>query len=163
MAVIQPTKNKVRPVLDFRELNEYVKCHTGDDVADVCGEVLREWRRTAGASAIVDLKSAYLQLHVHEKLWKYQLVSYGGKTYCLTRVGFGLNSAPRIMNLILKTFLGKDEKVKAATNSYIDDILVDETEVKASDVVDHLKEFGLNTKPPEPLEGGGRLGAQDWA
>ena len=41
MAVIQPTKNKVRPVLDFRELNEYVKCHTGDDVAHVCGEVLR--------------------------------------------------------------------------------------------------------------------------
>ena len=158
MVVIQPTKNKVRPVLDFRELNEYVKCHTGDDVADVCGEVLREWRRTAGASAIVDLKSAYLQLHVHEKLWKYQLVSYGGKTYCLTRVGFGLNSAPRIMTLILKTVLGKDEKVKAATNSYIDDILVDETEVKSSDVVDHLKEFGLNTKPPEPLEGGAALG-----
>ena len=38
MAVIQPTKNKVRPVLDFRELNNYVMCHTGDDVADVCVE-----------------------------------------------------------------------------------------------------------------------------
>ena len=87
-------------------------------------------------------------------------MSYGGKTYCLTRAGFGLNSAPRIMTLILKTVLGKDEKVKAATNSYIDDILVDGTEVKASDVVDHLKEFGLKTKPPEPLErgGGGALG-----
>ena len=94
---------------------------------------------------------------LHEKLWKYQLVSYGGKTYCLTRVGFGLNSATRIMTLILKTVLGK-EKVKAATNSYIDDILVDETGVKASDVVDHLKEFGLKTKPPEPLEGGAALG-----
>ena len=119
---------------------------------------MRAWRRTAGASAIVDLKSAYLQLHVHEQLWKYQLVSYEGKTYCLTRVGFGLNSTPRIMTFILKTVLGKDEKVKAATNSYIDDILVDEAEIKASDAVDHLKEFGLKTKPPEPLEGGAALG-----
>ena len=67
------------------------------------------------------------------------------------------------MTLILKTVLRKDENVKAATNSYIDDILVDKTEVKASDDVDHLKELGLKTKPPEPLEGGGggHLGAQD--
>lgn len=28
MAVEQPTKNKVRPVLDYRELNAYVECHT---------------------------------------------------------------------------------------------------------------------------------------
>ena len=41
MAVVQPTKNKVRPVLDFRELNGYIKCHTGDDVTDVCDEKLR--------------------------------------------------------------------------------------------------------------------------
>ena len=33
MAVVQPTKNKVRPVLDFREINDYVECHTGDAVA----------------------------------------------------------------------------------------------------------------------------------
>ena len=158
MAVVQATKNKVRPVLDFRELNEHVKCHTGDDVADVCGETLREWRQMVGASAIVDLKSAYLQLHVHEKLWKYQLVNYKGKTYCLTRVGFGLNSAPRIMTLILKTVLGKDERVKDGTNSYIDDILVDETVVNASEVVEHLKKFGLKTKPMETLNGGVALG-----
>ena len=29
MAVEQQAKGKVRPVLDFRELNEFVKCHTG--------------------------------------------------------------------------------------------------------------------------------------
>ena len=31
MAIEQQTKNKIRPVLDFRELNNHVKCHTGDD------------------------------------------------------------------------------------------------------------------------------------
>ncbi|GAB1598330.1 hypothetical protein Ahia01_000109900, partial [Argonauta hians] len=63
MAVLQPTKGKVRPVLDFRELNDHVMCHTGGDVVDVCGETLRAWRRVSDRASIVDLKSAYLQLH----------------------------------------------------------------------------------------------------
>ena len=158
MAVIQPTKNKVRPVLDFRELNGYVMCHTGDDVADVCGETLRKWRQMRGASTIVDLQSAYLQIHVARELWRYQLVKYNGRTYCLTRLGFGLSSAPRIMTRILKTVLGKRKDVEAGTSSYIDDILVDEAVVTAAEVVEHLKGFGLVTKSPEPLEGGAALG-----
>lgn len=158
MAVIQPTKNKVRPVLDFRELNAYVKCHTGDDVISVCSETLRDWRQMKGAMTIVDLKSAYLQIHVAKKLWKYQRVRYQGQTYCLTRLGFGLNCAPRIMTKILKTVLGKRKDIETGTNSYIDDILVDETAVTAAEVVKHLAKFGLVTKTPEPLEGGAALG-----
>ena len=68
MAVEQQTKVKVRPVLDFRELNESVECHTGDNVADVCGDVLREWRRMEGEIVLVDLKSAYLQARVAKEL-----------------------------------------------------------------------------------------------
>lgn len=158
MAVVQPTKKKVRPVLDFRELNPYVMSHTGDDATDVCSETLREWRQMSGASTIVDLKSAYLQVHVAEKLWKYQIVKYKGTTYCLTRLGFGLCSAPRIMTRILKSVLSKRKGMEVATNSYVDDILVDETKVKVSEVVEHLKQYGLATKPPEPLEGGTALG-----
>ena len=41
MAVEQPTKNKVRPILDYRELNELAKCHAGDGIKDVCSEKLR--------------------------------------------------------------------------------------------------------------------------
>ena len=110
MAVNQPTKGKVRPVLDFRELNQYVSCHTGDDIIDVCSETLREWRQVGDNVAIVDLKSAYLQLRVDEELWPYQLVNYKGQTFCLTRLGFGLCSAPRIMSKILKTVLNQDAK-----------------------------------------------------
>ncbi|KAK3882626.1 hypothetical protein Pcinc_012994 [Petrolisthes cinctipes] len=62
------------------------------------------------------------------------------------------------MTKILKTVLGKSEKIKRATNSYIDDILVDETKVATGEVVAHLKDFGLATKPPEPLDGGAALG-----
>ncbi|XP_068216319.1 uncharacterized protein [Palaemon carinicauda] len=52
-AVEQTTKNKARPVLDFRELNVTVKCHTGDDVTDVCSETLWKWRQTASADEVI--------------------------------------------------------------------------------------------------------------
>ena len=41
----------------------------GSDIIDVCNEKIRKWRQLAGGTAIVDLKSAYLQLHVAKKLW----------------------------------------------------------------------------------------------
>ena len=43
LAVAQENKNKVRPVLDFRELNLSVMNHTGD--SDVCRESLMKWRK----------------------------------------------------------------------------------------------------------------------
>ena len=158
MAVEQPTKGKIRPVLDFRELNESVNCHTGDDVTDVCSDKLREWRQLEGEGELVDLKAAYLQIRVARELWKYQLVRIKGKVYCLTRLGFGLNSAPRIMSKILKTVLAKDEEMKAATSSFIDDIMVNTSIVASDAVVTHLKKSGLVAKPPEALEGGAALG-----
>ena len=158
MAVEQPTKNKVRPVLDFRELNANVMCHTGDDIIDVCSEILREWRKIGENVSIVDLKSAYLQLHVDSELWPYQLVKYKGKTFCLTRLGFGLSSAPRIMSKILKTVLGINERIKEATISYIDDILVNESVATTEEVIRHLNMYGLITKAPESLDGGAALG-----
>ena len=157
MAVVQPTKNKVRLVLDFQELNKYVACHTKDGI-DVCKEVMREWTRMERATKIVDLKLTYLQIHVDEKLWRYQLVKYKARVYCLTRLGFGLNSTPNIMTAVLKNVLAKDEAVKSATCSYIDDILVDETEVTAERVREHVNTYGLTAKPTEVLEDGMALG-----
>ena len=148
MAVVQPTKNKVRPVLDFRELNKYVACHTKDGI-DICEEVMIEWRRMERVTKTVNLKLAYLQIHVDEKLWQNQLVKYKGRVYCLTRLGFGLNSAPKIMTAVLKNVLAEDEVVKRATCSYIDDILVDKTEVTAERVREHVNTYGLTAKPTE--------------
>ena len=124
MAVDQPTKGKVRPVLDYRELNKHVSCHTGDEVIDVCADKLREWRQVEGETELVDLKAAYLQIRVTEDLWKHQLVRFKGKLFCLTRLGFGLSAAPRIMSKILKCVLKKDKTVGENTSSYVDDIYV---------------------------------------
>ena len=48
MSFEQSTKNKIRPVFDFRELNENVSCHTGEELTDICSERLCEWRRIEG-------------------------------------------------------------------------------------------------------------------
>nr|XP_027233814.1 uncharacterized protein LOC113825211 [Penaeus vannamei] len=58
------------------------------------------------------------------------------------------------MTKILRTVLSNGEGMLTATNSYIDDILVDEMRVAASTVVEHLQQYGLVTKQPEPLGGG---------
>ena len=158
MAVLQETKKKVRPVLDFRELNSYVQCHTGDEEINVCSEKLREWRKTNGELELVDLQSAYLQIRVEKSLWKYQVVKFKGNTYCLTRLGFGLNVAPRIMAVVLKRVLSLDDEVREATNPYVDDILVNTSRVTSQKVIHHLERFGLKSKPPEKLDGGAALG-----
>ena len=64
-------------------------------------------------------------------MWRYQVVEIDGARYCLTRLGFGLNAAPKIMNVILKNVLSLDNRVEAATDSYIDDIIVDEGKLDA--------------------------------
>ena len=157
MAMVQANKNKVRPVMNFRELNEFVECHPGTDAA-ACDETVRRWRRIREPLKVFDLKSAYLQIHIDSSLWPFQQVYYRGKLYCLTRLGFGLSSAPKIMTRILKEVLAKDERVCKNTDSYIDDIIVREESITVEEVAAHLRQYGLESKPPGGLEGGRVLG-----
>ena len=156
MAVVQINKDKIRPVLDFRELNSFVSSHTGQ--SQVCGEKLRKWRRLGTALSIVDLRNAYLQVRVHKDLWKYQIVEYKGQRYALTRLGFGLNVAPKIMTAIVNKVLSSDPQVCSGTDSYVDDIIVNEDVVSVHRVVELLKSFGLECKLPEKLSGSRVLG-----
>ncbi|KAK4294952.1 hypothetical protein Pmani_032459 [Petrolisthes manimaculis] len=161
MAVVQQNKQKVRPVLDFRELNSHLDLHTAE--ADVCSEKIREWRQRGQQVALIDLRKAYLQIHVHSSLWKYQTVVFHGRRYCLTRLGFGLNIAPLVLKKVLSRVLSCDEKVNSATSPYLDDILVDESKVTAAEVESHLRRFGLLCKPPESVQAGARvLGIRVW-
>ena len=63
-AILQESKQKVRPVMDYRELNEHVNAYTAN--ADVCAQTMREWRQQGPKAAIVDLRRAYLQMHVEQ-------------------------------------------------------------------------------------------------
>ena len=158
MAVVQANKDKVRPVLDYRELNKHVLSHTRD--AAVCGEKLREWRKMPKSCSMLDLKDAYLQLEVDESLRRFQQVVHRGKRYVLTRLGFGLSSAPRIMSRVLEVVLKKDETIYRATSSYIDDIIVNEDIIDVEHVRGHLAKFGLTSKPAVKLKEAKALGLQ---
>ena len=155
MAVEQRNRAKVRPVLDYRELNGYVTAHTAD--SDVCAEQLRKWRRHGANVAVVDLKRAYLQLHLEEELWPFQTVMVRGRRYCLVRLGFGLNVAPLVMKAVVRAVLDQDPDIERAVLPYVDDLLVNEDIVSAERVVAHFAQHGLDCKPPERAASGARL------
>ena len=68
----------------------------------------------------------------------------------MTRLGFGLNIAPKVMTKIVEQVLQSDRRIGSATNGYIDDIFVDESKVSVGRV-SHLESHGLVSKEPERL------------
>lgn len=64
-------KSKVRPVLDFQEMNGHISCYTDGEMTDIHDERLCVWIQSTKAAIIVNLKLAYLQLHLSDKLWQY--------------------------------------------------------------------------------------------
>ena len=155
MAVEQKNKTKVRPVLDFRELNSHVVPHTAD--ADVCADTIRKWRRHGTRIAVIDLKRAYLQLRTEQNLWPFQTVMVNGQRYALTRVGFGLSVAPLIMKAVVRAVLQQDPVMERAVLPYVDDLCVNEDIISAERVVAHFEQYGLACKPPERAAAGARL------
>uniref|UniRef100_A0A5S6QPD7 Reverse transcriptase domain-containing protein n=1 Tax=Trichuris muris TaxID=70415 RepID=A0A5S6QPD7_TRIMR len=161
MAVIQRNKKSVRPVMDFRELNTHIEAFTAG--SEICAQKLRDWRRQDANVTMLDLKRAYLQIHVDQSLWPYQTVGHKGRKYCLTRLGFGSNIASLVMKAVLGCALSQNANVQRGTSAYIDDILVNEDIVKASYVVQHLGGYGLTCKAPARVADGARaLGFKVW-
>ena len=142
---------KVRPVLDFRWLNARIKSRPSA-ATPLCQEKLRQWRRLSNECAVVDLRKACLQLHLDPALWAYQAIVWKGHTYLLTRVGFELSIAPKVMTAVVERVLSEDSRIAAAASSYIDDIMVEETKIGVSEVIRHLARFGLTNKAPEQLD-----------
>ena len=147
MAVLQQHKSKVRPVIDFQQLNCYVDVFTAN--ADVCTAKLREWQQKGPNVSLLDIKRAYLQVHVQKTLWPFRTMKIGGQRYCLTRLGLGLNVAPLIMKAIVSTVLSQEEAVGHVASAYIDDIYVNEEVMPTTHVREHLARFGHKCKDPE--------------
>ncbi|XP_045101323.1 uncharacterized protein LOC123498225 [Portunus trituberculatus] len=155
MVVRQNNGGKVRPVLDYRELNDCVTAFTAD--SDVCSDQLRKWRRHGENVSVLDLRKAYLQVRVDQQLWPFQTVMVRGWRYCLTRLGFGLNIAPQVMKAVVKTILAQDSKIEQAVLPYVDDLLVNEDLVSAEQVAAHFASYGLECKQPVRVADGARL------
>ena len=93
--------------------------------------------------SLLDLQSAYLQIHVDKALWPFQTVIFRGQRFCLTWLGFGLNVAPLIMKSVIDAIVSQDYMIKSATSVYVDDILINENRVPASRVQQHFLDYGL--------------------
>eukprot|EP00117_Sycon_ciliatum_P016048 scpid17635/ scgid15645/ Gag-Pol polyprotein; Matrix protein p10; p20; Capsid protein p25; Nucleocapsid protein p14; Protease p15; Reverse transcriptase/ribonuclease H p90; Integrase p46 len=149
------TSTPVRPCLDYRLLNDRLKSQPGQE-APVCADTLRKWRRDGKPEdfCLLDIKKAYLQVRVVPELQRYQTVVWQGRAYAMTRMGFGLNIAPKIMTAIVQWVT----RSFPAVDSYIDDI---RSPNACSDAVAaKLLEYGLPTKPAEPLVATRVLGLQ---
>ena len=145
----------VRPCLDYRFLNKCLSSQPGQDSPD-CGDTIRKWRCAGGARgfSILDVRKAYLQVHVHPELLRYQTVIWGGKRYVMTRMGFGLNVAPKFMDIVIRWVTRGLPNV----DNYIDDVRTptDSAELVAK----RMREYGLPTKPAEPMSSARVLGLQ---
>jgi len=117
--VLQPGKTtEVRPTCDYTELNEFITGTSDREHNEVCAESLRKWRKHQGL-IVADLSKAYMRVHVPRELWKYQALKWNDQWFALTRLGFGLVSAPRALKVILDRVL-KGHEVEA----YRDDLCV---------------------------------------
>ena len=155
-AVVQ----KVHLVLDYRELYGFVDAFIAN--AEVCMQKLREWRQQGINMSLLDLRNAYLQIHVDKALWPFQTVIFRDQRFCFTWLGFGLNVAPLIMKFIIDAIISQDHMIKSATSAYVDDILINETLDPVS-LIQHFLDYGLVSKDPVQLRDGARvLGLQVW-
>lgn len=73
-----------------RELNQNINSNHGNGVA-VYQEKLRKWRRLGCNVSLLDLRKAYLQIHIDYSLQCFQAVQHNVKFYVLTRMRFGMN------------------------------------------------------------------------
>jgi len=145
---VKSGKTKVRPVLDYRFLNDQLASYPGGSLPS-CQERLREWRMLGPDCAVMDLRRAYLQIRIDKNLWAYQVVRFNNRVYVMTRLGFGLNIAPKVMTKIVERILLTNKKFHAT--SYIDDIFIVERGHAASEVVKLFERYGLKSKPVEKL------------
>ena len=76
---------------------------------------------------------------------------FQNKRYCLTRLGFGLNVAPKIKKSVVSAIIDQDEFVKNRTSAYVDDIFVDENIVGLDYVKKHFLKYGLEIKEVEQI------------
>ena len=93
--------------------------------------------------SLLDLRKAYLQIHVDKALWPYQTVMLKSCRHCFTRLGFSLNEAPLIMRSTIDSVMSQDRAIKNAMSTYIDNIYFNVGLVSAACRRKHLSDYGL--------------------
>jgi hypothetical protein len=148
-----PTPEKTTPLrlaLDFVPVNKYVACRSEWSEREVCSEQLLRWRASEGGE-LLDIRKAYLNIHVDASLWRFQAVRVKGEAFYLTRLAFGLSSAPRILKKVLSFILRGLPVIMFRDDVFIPkEVLTDELR---RTIIERLRENGFPTKDPEQVGG----------
>jgi hypothetical protein len=163
IAVLQKHKvsTPVRPVLDYRALNELICSVRNQDTASVTA-TLRKWRHLQTA-VFLDIRKAYMQIGIARHLWPFQGVCVNGVWYLLAVMGFGWANAPKVLRAVVKYILRDVE----GADDFFDDLAVEGDAEEGSpaallmasqQVADLMRQNNLVTKPPQALCGSTVLG-----
>ena len=106
---------------------------------------------------VKDLWNAYLQIYIDKVLWPFQIIIFKSKQFCFTRLGFGLDVAPLIMESIIDALTSQDYVIKSAKSAYVDNIFINESLVSAVHVWQNFSDYGLVYKIPEWLRNGTKV------
>lgn len=112
---------KFRPILDARELNEFIpdQHFKMEGLPTIAELVEKDWWLTK-----LDLTDAYLTVPVDPKDRRYLGFSWEGKFYRFKVLPFGVKSAPRLFTKLMKPLLVKARAKGIRVTQYIDDFCV---------------------------------------
>ena len=133
----------LRLALDFIPLNEFVRNRAEWSEREICTDELLVWRTSDGGQ-LLDIRKAYLRIKVDSTQQRFQCVRVNGEPYELTRLAFGLCSAPRILKKVLSHILAG-----LPIGVFRDDVFIPQqhcTEQLRVEVVKKLAENGFPTK-----------------
>lgn len=72
----------------------------------------------------IDLKDAYLSVHVHKSSQRYLCFQWRNKTFAFQGLPFGLNTAPRVFTKLIKPIGAYIRKRGVRIIVYLDDFLI---------------------------------------
>ena len=150
--IVHSTKQKVRLVMDYLELNEYVDVYIAS--ADVCAQKLREWQQQGSNIALLDLcqhtwRSTLTNLCGHSKWWRLR-----GKDIASTPWDLGWMWHLKSCSSSSRPW---SDRLKLATVPRLHTLMVysfNKSICFKAHVKVHLEQFGLTSKNPELLKNG---------
>jgi hypothetical protein len=145
----------VRPVLNYKNLNNYIKSYPNSDTKLVCSDTIRRWRIAKDVKFVLkDISKAYLRIFMVDENSRFQgiiRVSPNGEHsyFKLTRLGFGISIAPKVLRCVLK-FILNEHSLSDCCDFFVDDLKIEQD--RESEVTNALQENGFPTKPSEVFD-----------